>query len=72
MNLDSELLHQLGGVTGIGWTASVLGYATTVIGYGSGYVTRVVSDPQSFLYAGGVLFLATLGLDRLATSGRDE
>jgi hypothetical protein len=48
--------------------ASVLGHATTVIGY----VARVVSDPQSFLYAGDVFFLATLGLDRLATSGRDE
>ncbi|WP_435176439.1 hypothetical protein [Halorussus sp. AFM4] len=72
MNLDGDILHQLGGVTGIGWTASVLGYATTVVGYGSGYVTRLVSDPQSFLYAGGVLFLATLGLDRLAKSGSEE
>lgn len=66
MNFDGETLHQLGGVTGIGWTASVLGYASSVIGLGSGYLTRLVSDPQSFLYAGGVLFLATLGLDQLA------
>ncbi|WP_205254531.1 MULTISPECIES: hypothetical protein [Halorussus] len=72
MNLDSEMLHQLGGITGIGWTASVLGYATTVVGYGSGYLSRLATEPHSFLYAGGVLFLATLGLDRLAKSDADE
>ena len=72
MNLDGDTLHQLGGVTGIGWTASVLGYASAVVGYGSGYLARLTTDPQSFLYAGGVLFLATLGLDRLAKSGPDE
>jgi hypothetical protein len=64
--LDRETLYRLGGVTGLGWTTSVLGYASTVIGIGSGYVSRLVTDPQSFLYAGGVLFLATLGLDTLA------
>lgn len=63
---DRETLYRLGGLTGLGWTTSVLGYASTVIGIGSGYVTRLVTDPQSFLYAGGVLFLATLGLDTLA------
>lgn len=68
MNFDDDTLHRLGGVTGIGWTASVLGYASTVVGYGSGYLTRLVNDPQSFLYAGGILFLATLGLDRVADS----
>ena len=66
VTLDRETLYQLGGVTGLGWTTSVLGYASTVVGLGSGYVTRFVTDPQSFLYAGGVLFLATLGLDTLA------
>lgn len=66
MNFDAETLYRLGGVTGVGWTASVLGYASTVVGYGGGYLTRVINDPQSFLYAGGVLFLATLGLDHLA------
>jgi hypothetical protein len=66
MNLDSETLHRLGGVTGIGWTTSVLGYASTFVGYGSGYLSKLTTDPQSFLYAGGVLFLATLGLDQLA------
>lgn len=71
VSLDQETLYKLGGVTGLGWTTSVLGYASTVIGIGTGYVTRLVTDPQSFLYAGGVLFLATLGLDTLAR-GLDE
>lgn len=66
MTVDAETLHRLGGVTGLGWTASVLGYASTVVGYGSEYLLRLISDPQSFLYAGGVLFLVTIGLDQLA------
>lgn len=66
VNLDGETLHRLGGITGIGWTTSILGYASTVIGYGSEYLARIVTNPQSFLYAGGVLFFATLGLDKLA------
>lgn len=70
MNLDSETLHQLGGVTGFGWTASLLGYLGTVLGIGSGYLTRLATDPHSFLYAGAILFLATFGIDRLVT--RDD
>lgn len=66
MTLDGETLYRLGGVTGVGWTASLLGYASTVLGYGSSYVTRIVSDPQALLYTGAVLFLTTLGLDQLA------
>ena len=72
MNPSRELLHQLGGVTGFGWTTSIIGYLSAVLGYG-GYVSRFVTDPQSFLYAGVILFLATIGLDRLANSkDRDE
>ena len=63
--LDKDALNQIAGITGIGWTASVLGYLTTVIGYGNTVVTRIVADPQSLLYLGGALFVATLGLDRL-------
>lgn len=63
--LDKDALNQLAGLTGLGWTASVLGYLTTIIGYGNSVVTRVVADPQSLLYLGGALFVATLGLDRL-------
>ena len=51
--------------SGIGWTASALGFLSTVVGYGNSIVTRLVAEPQSFLYIGGVFLLATLGLDRL-------
>ncbi len=36
MDLDSETLHRLGGVTGIGWTTPVLGYVSVFVGYGVG------------------------------------
>lgn len=70
--LDKDALNQIAGITGIGWTASVLGYLTTVIGYGNTVVTRIVADPQSLLYLGGALFVATLGLDRLKERLVDE
>lgn len=70
--MNREVLHKLGGVTGLGWTASLLGYLSTVLGYGNGVVARVVTNPQSLLYAGVVLFLVTLGLDRLVQSGTDD
>ena len=66
VSLDRETLYQLAGVTGLGWTTSVISYASTVASTDNGYVARLVADPQSFLYAGGVLFLATFGLDKLA------
>lgn len=72
MNLSRELLHQLGGVTGFGWTASVIGYLSAALGYGGGYISRFAADSQSFLYAGVVLFLATFGLDRLAKSQEED
>ncbi|WP_435097213.1 hypothetical protein [Halorubrum sp. N11] len=64
---DKDLLNQLTGLTGLGWTASVLGYLSTVIGYGNGLLSRLVVEPQSLLYVGGSFFLLTLGLDRLQT-----
>lgn len=73
---ETDLLNQLTGLTGLGWTASVLGYLSTVIGYGNGLLTRLVVEPQSLLYVGGSFFLLTLGLDRLQTKlvadGADE
>lgn len=71
-SLNKDALNQIAGVTGLGWTASVLGYLTTVIGYGNTVVTRIVADPQSLLYLGGALFVATLGLDRLKDRLVDE
>lgn len=61
---DSDGLDQLAGITGLGWTASMLGYLGTAIGIGNSFVARVV-DPQSLLYLGALLFAATFGLDRL-------
>lgn len=65
---ENGLLDQLAGITGLGWTASLLGYLITVIGYGNSLVTRLVADPHSLLYLGSALFVATLGLDRLQNS----
>jgi len=62
---DEDLLNQLTGLTGIGWTTSILGYLSTVIGYGNGLISRIVAEPQSLLYVGGSFFLLTLGLERL-------
>lgn len=59
------VLHQLGAVTGLGWTASFLGYVSTV----AGYVPRLVGEPHALLYASFVLLLATLGIDKVAESG---
>lgn len=57
----SDVLDQAAGITGLGWTGSVLGYLSTMVGYGN----SVVASPQSLLYLGGALFVTTLGLDRL-------
>mgnify|MGYP000141509269 CR=1 FL=1 len=65
---DTDLVEQLAGVTGLGWTTSTLGFLGTVLGYGNGLVSRLVTEPRSFLYVGAVCFLATLGLDRVAKS----
>lgn len=64
---DTETLEQLAGLTGIGWTAAILGYLGAVFGYGSALVARLAVDPQSLLYLGGALLVTTLGLDRLQT-----
>lgn len=58
--LDEETLNRVAGITGFCWTASALGYVTAVIGYSS-----TLMNPQSLLYLGTVLFVTTLGLDRL-------
>jgi hypothetical protein len=70
--VEKDLLDQLAGLTGFGWTASILGFLSTVLGYGNGIVSRLVTDPQSLLYLGVVFFLVTLGLDRLAKPLQEE
>ena len=69
---DKETLTQLAGITGLGWTASMFGFISTMIGYDSSFVPRLIAGPQSFLYLGAVFFVATLGLDRLSNSRQHE
>lgn len=76
MNLDGlsdDEMDRLAGLTGLGWTSSLLLYLAAVIGTGSGVVTGLVTDPRTLLYVGAVLFVLTVGLDRLAThTGRER
>jgi hypothetical protein len=50
----------------------VSGSGFTLVGASHRIVTRVVADPVSLLYIGGVLFVATLGLDRLNRSAAES
>ncbi|MGM0398044.1 MAG: hypothetical protein ACQEQY_03540 [Halobacteriota archaeon] len=72
LTAEHDLLDQLAGVTGLGWTVSLLGYLGTLIGYGNSIVSRLVVDPQSLLYIGGAFFVATFGLDRLRNRGTNR
>ncbi|SHH50503.1 hypothetical protein [Halobaculum gomorrense] len=65
---NGDALDQVAGITGIGWTASVLGYLSAVIGYGNSLVT----NPQALLYLGGAFFMTTLGLDRLRSRHSED
>ena len=65
---EEKLLDQLAGLTGIGWTTAILGFVSTVIGYGS----NLVANPYSLLYLGSALFVATVGLDRLRQRRTDD
>lgn len=65
---NEDALNRMAGVTGFGWTASLLGYLGSLVGYSN----TLVTNPQSFLYLGGVLFLTTLGLDRLKDTFRNR
>ncbi|WP_256296695.1 hypothetical protein [Haloarchaeobius salinus] len=69
---DTGRLYRIAGVTGLGWTVSLLAYLTTLLGYGNAVVARLVGSPRALLYLGGGLFVATLGLDRLRGDGADD
>jgi uncharacterized membrane protein SpoIIM required for sporulation len=69
---DNEVLDQLAGLTGLGWTGAILGYLGTVFGYGTSLVSRLAVEPHSLLYLGCALFAATLGLDRLQAVRSDR
>jgi hypothetical protein len=68
--VSEEDLDRVAGLTGAGWTASLTGYLSTMVGYGN----TLVVNPPSLRYLGGVLFVTTLGLDRLGAvlSGRER
>lgn len=65
---SEETLDQVAGITGVGWTASLLGYLSTVLGFN----TALGANPQSLLYLGAVLFVTTLGLDRVRKNREDD
>jgi len=69
---ETGRLYRMAGVTGLGWTVSLLAYLSTLLGYGNAVVARLVGSPRALLYLGGGLLVATLGLDRLQRIGTDE
>ena len=64
---EENVIDQAAGVTGFGWTASLLGY----LGSTFGNWVPLAASPQSLLYLGGVCFVTTLGLDRLKRTRSD-
>lgn len=60
---DADAVYQLAGLTGVGWTASILAYACTVLGYWNWLPVPRIGEPELLLYLAGSLFLATVGLD---------
>ncbi|WP_246986508.1 hypothetical protein [Halorientalis marina] len=75
MNLDGlsdDEMDRLAGLTGLGWTGSLLLYLAAVIGTGNGVVTKLVANPRGLLYVGAVLFVLTAGLDHLVTHAGSE
>jgi hypothetical protein len=67
-----DALDQLDGITGLGWTAALIGYLVSLIDLGGSVLTEVVPDTASLLSLGGVLFAPTLGLDRLNRSAAES
>ena len=75
MNLDelsADEMDRLAGLTGLGWTGSLLLYLAAVIGTGNGVVTGLIPAPRALLYVGAVLFTLTAGLDHLVTHAGSE
>lgn len=68
---DEEVLDELAGITGFGWTASALGALGSLAGYGNSILSTLAVGPISLLSLGVACFLATLGLDRLRNAAVD-
>jgi hypothetical protein len=71
-SVSNDLLYQLGGITGLGWTASLLAYIWATIGPADGLGGPIAIDPRILLVLGVVFFVVTVGLDRLQTSVADR
>jgi hypothetical protein len=69
---NNDRLYQLAGITGLGWTVSILGYLGTVLTNENSPVAPFATNPQSLLYLGTVLFVVTLGLERLRYTRSNE
>lgn len=67
-----ELLDQLAGLTGIGWTVSMLGFLSAVLDVGRWNVAHLGADPAPLLAVGVVLFATTVGLDRLGRTVEED
>jgi hypothetical protein len=62
---DRDRVHQLAGLTGLGWTVSILSYVGLLFGYGNSLARSLGADPSVLLYIAGGFFVTTLFLDRL-------
>lgn len=58
---NEDLLDTAAGLTGIGWTASLLGYLAAVVGYS----IAPLGNPRSLLYLACILLVTTVTLDLL-------
>lgn len=69
---DPDVIDQLAGFTGFCWTASVLVYLATVLGFGGGLVPRFIVEPPLLLVLGCAFLIATIGLDELHRTRTDR
>jgi len=69
---NEQFLHELAGLTGLGWTASMLGFLGSLIWYGNDVRPALPIGPRTLLGLGICFFLATQLLDRLRMAGADR
>jgi hypothetical protein len=70
--MTDDVRDQLAGLTGFGWTTALVGSLPVLVSAGHSTGTRIVDDPVSHLSLGGVLFVASLGLDRVDRSDAES
>lgn len=64
---DEAFLHELAGITGVGWTGSMLGFLGSMIWYGDGLGASLPPGSRVLFYLAVACFVATVGLDALRT-----